>query len=349
MCAGFEEWRVIYPRYLRMALALWCCVVGDAWADEPLKVICAARAVRPPVIDGLLDDPCWKEAEVRSDFTSPSSGEPVKRLTTMRALYDDSHLYLGLECFWDDVETLKKGVAQIIATHCGGRAPEPGDRCEAKNYDNRFGVELFIDPGATEVNYDQVLINAAGQYTGNYKMLWKEFKGGHRFQSTVRGNCWTLELACPFQGIRAGDSWGLNVCRNDETHYALWKPVDGAYHEPRMFGRIVMGSYAQWWAACGGIAPSRRLSALDDDVGRYERGRPQLRALLEVAAHSARRLERVAADHPPVSRDNFEILYRAHGEFKKDYSRLATALETLGLMSRAAATTRPQAGQEVHP
>ena len=84
---------------------------GILCVGEEMKVICASRTETPPVLDGILDDPCWQKAEVRSDFTSPGAGQSLIRRTTMRALYDQNNIYFGFEVFWDDAELLKKGVS----------------------------------------------------------------------------------------------------------------------------------------------------------------------------------------------------------------------------------------------
>ncbi len=188
---------------------------ASARAAEPLKVICASRASAPPVIDGVLDDECWKQIEVRNDFVSVTGG-PVKRKTTMRLVFDDENLYLGIECYWDDIEILKKGIAKILEKY----GPPPSAGSISKDYSNTYGMELFLDAGATRINYYQILFNAAGQYTGNYKMITRHFRPVHTIKSVIRGNCWSVELVYPHKGIRIGDVWGLNLCRNDETYYS---------------------------------------------------------------------------------------------------------------------------------
>ena len=297
-------------------------------AAEPLKVICATRAVAPPKIDGVLDDACWQQTEVRSDFTSPASGMPIKRRTTMRFVYDDTHLYMGVEFHWDDAAALRQGVAGIVKKH----GPVPKGVLDFRKYVNCYGFELFIDPGATQVNYYQILLNAAGQYAGNYKMMWHEFKGGQTFAHTIRGNCWTVEFVYPYKGIGAGDEWGLNLCRNDETYYGIWKQVGGAYHAPKMFGRIVMGSYAQWWQAVWGRGAATRLAQIGKRLQRHAGPYPSLRTLFRIVRDRARHVEAVAKRHALTSRHNFEVLYRAYTDFRSDFHRLSSFWETLELM-----------------
>jgi cellulose/xylan binding protein with CBM9 domain len=311
-----------------LLLVLMLSAVAPVAADEPLKVTCASRVDKAPKVDGVLDDACWAKTEVRTDFTSPASGAALKRRSTMRFVFDDNNLYMGLEFFWNDIEKLKKGIAAIVAKH--GRPPT--GVLPFKKYHNRYGVELFIDPGATQVNYYQILFNAAGQYTGNFKAIWSEFKGGHTVKSAVRGNCWTVEFVYPHKGIRAGDTWGLNVCRNDEDYYGIWKQVGGAYHAPKMFGRIVMGDYAQWWQAVWGKGTVARLADIHKTLPGHAQRHPSLAMLFDLVSRKARSVEAVARRCAPDSRQNFENLYRAYTGFQKDLDRLAAFWETVELM-----------------
>ncbi|MDP6045083.1 MAG: hypothetical protein QGG25_05720, partial [Phycisphaerae bacterium] len=219
------------------------------------------------------------------------------------------------------------GVAAIRKKY--GKTPPKG----SEGYSNTYGAELFLDPGATQINYYQILFNAAGQYTGNYKAIWEQFKPVHTIKSTIRGNRWTVELVYPYKGIRLGDTWGLNFCRNDETYYSLWKDVGYSYHEPKQFGHIVMGDYTQWWSSVSGPGVKAKLGQIAAQVGRPEYKRLHLDSLYAVATTKLRALEALAAKHPPKNRANFELLYRAQASFRADFTRLTDACQTLSLMA----------------
>ena len=63
--------------------------------------ISATRAVKPPKIDGRLDDPAWPTAPVSESFTQhyPDEGAPPTERTFVRVLYDDRNLYVGVDCW----------------------------------------------------------------------------------------------------------------------------------------------------------------------------------------------------------------------------------------------------------
>ena len=69
----------------------------------------AVQIDRPPRIDGRLDDPCWREAQPTSEFTlrEPKEGIPAPMQTMVRVLYDQGHLYVGLEMLDDQPEEIE--------------------------------------------------------------------------------------------------------------------------------------------------------------------------------------------------------------------------------------------------
>ncbi len=54
-----------------------------------------------PRIDGVLDEPFWKDASRSGDFTQfqPDEGKPASESTFVRIAYDDEALYVGLEMY----------------------------------------------------------------------------------------------------------------------------------------------------------------------------------------------------------------------------------------------------------
>ena len=306
-------------------LTLLC--FSHTFADPPLKVICAGRAKVSPKIDGLLDDACWGETEARDDFSSPTGAKSLKRRTVIRVVYDDENLYLGLEFFWNDIQILKKAIRTILEEK--GK-PAEGVTISIDDYVNRYGVEIFIDPGATKVNWTQILFNAAGQYAGNYKMMWDRFKGGNTFRSVVHEDRWTAELVQPAKGLKPGDAWGFNLVRNDESYYGMWKQFGGAFAQPKKFGRLVIGSYSEWWEAVFAKGTQERL----EEIRRNGKKSKRLLSLNGIVAEHAAKVGEIAEAHPPSNRNNFELLYRTYTEFKKNLDRLEVAYETYRQMNK---------------
>jgi hypothetical protein len=282
---------------------------------ESLKVISASRAQTAPIIDGLLNDACWQKTEARTDFVSVAGAKSVSRLTVMRAVYDDQNLYLGFELHWEDIGILKNGIQSIVEEF--GQSEKK--IVPIRRFKNRYGLELFIDPGATQANYYQILFNAAGQYTGNYRNLWDKFTAVHEFKSKVHNDRWTVEYVYPAKGLRPGDEWGINIVRNDENYYAMWRHISGAFAQPKLFGRLVIGSYADWWKA---VFEKKTLQRIREASSSSD---ATLSALAKATERKAQELSEIARNNAPTSRENFETLYRAYHEFRKNIDRLEVA------------------------
>src|SRR5262249_49633066 len=71
-------------------------------AGEKLPEYHLHKTAKPPVIDGLLNDKVWAQAEpveLRGSF----DGRPTTVKTVARLLYDDAYLYVSFDCEDPDV------------------------------------------------------------------------------------------------------------------------------------------------------------------------------------------------------------------------------------------------------
>ncbi|MBM2845660.1 MAG: hypothetical protein HW407_972, partial [Bacteroidetes bacterium] len=66
-----------------------------------LKIITAVRTEEPPVIDGMVNDSQWHTAPAALDFTKfdHDEGALPSEVTSVRLLYDDDALYVGVICY----------------------------------------------------------------------------------------------------------------------------------------------------------------------------------------------------------------------------------------------------------
>ncbi|MCE7934461.1 MAG: hypothetical protein DYG96_07695 [Chlorobi bacterium CHB2] len=100
-------------RYLLALLCLLFCsrllVAGGHSADarpfspNVLPTLEVQRTATPPTIDGMLDDPCWRDAHVATNFAEFTPGDRAKPLVNTEAMvaYDDHHLYVAFRCYDD--------------------------------------------------------------------------------------------------------------------------------------------------------------------------------------------------------------------------------------------------------
>ena len=71
-------------------------------ADAPREVprLAAVLTTKPPLIDGRLDDPAWRNSPGTDAFTQffPFDGAPPSERTNMRVVYDATAVYIGFDC-----------------------------------------------------------------------------------------------------------------------------------------------------------------------------------------------------------------------------------------------------------
>ena len=188
--------RRFYP--LAVVALAFVFAAGPAWGVSPRVAVCTPAAAAP-VIDGKLDDACWKSAGVVTDFLLDSGlGLPADR-TIARMCFDKDNLYLGIECMESDWDTVKSSVE----AHDG----------PVYNDDD---VEIFFDPACDRKSYVQLMFNVLGvrAESMNGSPAWDcDWK-----VAVVKGpDRWTAEVAIPLKplgGAKVGDAWGFNIGRS---------------------------------------------------------------------------------------------------------------------------------------
>jgi hypothetical protein len=89
-------------------------VPGSAQTGSDKTFLQPLKTDRPPVIDGRLDDPVWKEAPSVTDFETfiPEFGKKQPEKTIAYMAYDRENLYFGFRCFDDHPEKIKAAVSR---------------------------------------------------------------------------------------------------------------------------------------------------------------------------------------------------------------------------------------------
>lgn len=194
----------------------------------------APRAAAPPVIDGRLEDACWRQAPATGQFW------PLKALaeiepTSFQACYDEHNLYLAVTCGEQRPQSLRAEVrADDLSALMGDDA-----------------VEIFLRPDPAAGDYYQFAANCLGtRYDGKaFDWTWN---GRWQAAAAVGKDAWTLECAIAFEPLGrygvAGATWGLQVCRDREagetTEWSAWSPTPGGFHQPQHFGQVIFGGEA---------------------------------------------------------------------------------------------------------
>jgi hypothetical protein len=192
----------------------------------------AVRTPQPPVIDGKLDDAAWARAVPSDTFTQhfPDEGAPPSERTSVRILYDDDAIYVGVDCpqvHSPVVKRLMRRDSQL-----------PSD-----------GVWLDIDSRRDGVSAFHFSINAAGVLGDaihfndlDYSAAWDAVWEG-RAADTPKG--YSVEFRIPLYVLRFEalpiQDWGFQLrrfveARQETMDWAFFPRSAGSYIP--LFGRV---------------------------------------------------------------------------------------------------------------
>lgn len=191
----------------------------------------ALRTTSPIVLDGILDEESWQQADSSGDFiiNLPRVGYPASENTVIRVLYDERNLYIGAHAYDSEPDRLTiSGLQQDFQTHDSDVFAVAIDTYH--DYQNAF---LFATnpAGAT---FDAQVFNDSRQTN-------RAWEGVIHIKTQMHDEGWTAEIAIPFTTLRFARTdgeqiWGINfmrrVRRQNEDGY--WAPIDRQYRVHKM-------------------------------------------------------------------------------------------------------------------
>ncbi|MBM4087102.1 MAG: hypothetical protein FJ272_20120, partial [Planctomycetes bacterium] len=198
------------------------------------KVLACGIAQKPPTLDGVLDDPCWKTAGRIDDFKAHAQVPGTSVTTAVLVCADREALYFGFECAEPNTADLR-----AAATERDGKLWEDDS------------VELFLDTNLDLHTYYQIIVNSRGaifdQDTGMQGLDGPKWNGPVIAAGRVQPGRWTAEVKLEFAGLRLAEAegrvWGANFARSSfrgGRSLYVWSPVKKNFGEPQHFGRLVL-------------------------------------------------------------------------------------------------------------
>jgi hypothetical protein len=188
----------------------------------------AKRTIQRVKIDGLLNEPAWKDAAMMNDLIEfrPKMGakEQYENRSETWLMYDDEGIYFG--------GYLHERTKDSIATELRGR-----DGFGTNDYiglildtyhDQLNGFEYFVTP--LNEQWDSKMSPAGiNSNNGGEDFTWNAvWKSG----AVIHEDGWSFEMFIPYSAIRFGkkdvQNWGMNITRRrrkTEQQYT-WNPID---------------------------------------------------------------------------------------------------------------------------
>jgi hypothetical protein len=206
----------------------------------------------PPRIDGVIDDPCWKQGIWTGDFKQqmPAEGVPPGQKTEFKILFDNGNIYVAFRVYETNPSLIDRQLSR--------RDERVGDIVGItfdSYFDHRTGFEF--DVTAAGARLDLIMTNDG--FDPNWNPVWD-------CATSLWDSGWTAELKIPLGQLRYGNRedqvWGLHVWRwinrNRESDHWNLIPRDNAgylYHFGEMHG-------------LGKLPPVRRVEFMPYVVGK---------------------------------------------------------------------------------
>ncbi len=221
------------------------------------KEIRARRVQAPPVIDGVLTEPCWQEAETAGEFfLRHGDGDVPTQETVVRVCHDATTLYVAFECLEDQMEELSAAIAQRDARALGE------DDMVAISLDTfRDGRSSYVFACSALGTEKDFHVSECGRSVDvGWDAVW----------SVVTGRLddrWIAEIAIPFAELRYGTGeeqvWGVDFRRSERPsrEFSSWSNADGPTLDPSYYGTLV---------GLSGIESSHGLRLLPFFLGKYD-------------------------------------------------------------------------------
>jgi hypothetical protein len=217
-------------RWLAVSACLWEALCGSVPAEQP-RAFKAGWATEAPVIDGRLDDTCWKKAPVVTRFLLIHTDLVAPFQSLGYFAHDAENLYVGMKCL------------KIHDARPRGKIRDRGEYFFADDI-----VEILIDPGQIGDRYYQFVVNAYGSQWETARSARgtkhdPRWRADWQSAAHIAPDYWSMEVAIPYYNFGAlsnlKQDWSVNLCRQSHTPYAYSSAAPlGAFHDPGVFCKL---------------------------------------------------------------------------------------------------------------
>jgi len=205
--------------------------VGFAAVSYEFPKVVVPRVRGPVEVDGVLNEPLWREASLVPIAIELGLGSPYPRKAFARLAYDEQNLYLGL------TTDTSGGLKRKITAHDGPVWE-----------DDVFEVHLNPPGNAGPAFYYHFIVNADNTLWDGKNYDSAVWNPTITVKSFVGNGLWTAEMAIPWNQLdgrsmpQPGDIWKATFSRTyveDTVHAVSWSFMGMTYNDPSRFGAIV--------------------------------------------------------------------------------------------------------------
>lgn len=213
------------------AAALLCLLFSNAVfsqaADEKnqKKKITAIRISKSLKLDGVMDEPEWKQAPVADKFVAlrptPFVAESNDNRSEVYFLYNDEGLYVGGYFHEKNKDSI---ASELIGRDGFGNNDFVGLVFDTYN-DKINGFEYFITPLGEQMDAKQAPNPNGNSEDFSWNAVWQS-------AAKINNDGWSFEIFLPYSAIRFGkkkiQDWGLNIVRRRQKsgQQLFWQSID---------------------------------------------------------------------------------------------------------------------------
>lgn len=210
--------------------------ISDVHIQEIYDEAAVRKASSPIVIDGIIQEKTWQDADALCNFYSYNVGTPDESPTMVQMSYDDKALYIAVQCPEKPEIPLKPVQTQRDSAIWGDDS-----------------MEFFFAgrPG----HAFQLIVNRAGaQFDAELRQRvpgdpWRPYaEWNATWQSAAAalpGGGWSAEIAIPLEMLggapKSGETWRFNLVRNRRSSghgVSQWTPTRGEMHNVTRFSTL---------------------------------------------------------------------------------------------------------------
>jgi hypothetical protein len=191
-------------------------------ATSQKKEYTATRILHPPKIDGILDDSCWLNIPVATDFIQwePNPGSPSRQKTEVKLVYDNSAIYIGAFLYDTSPDSILKELSKRDNVFMGPNA----DAFAVVIDTYRDGINaVFFGVSAAGVQAD-TKISGPNNFDDSWNVVWES-------KVKISDKGWSVEMKIPYSALRFPkkvlQQWGIHFWRQLRRHKesSSWNPI----------------------------------------------------------------------------------------------------------------------------
>ena len=204
--------------------------VSVAGADATTRRITARETRLPIAIDGVLDEPAWRDATPATGFvqSEPNTGAPASEATEVRVLHDATTLYIGAYLHDSDPRGL---VVNDIRKDFVDGEQDTFEVIVDTFHDRQNGYAFLTNVEGARA--DRQVANEGREINASWDGVWT-------VKTRRVADGWVVEMAIPFNTLRydfaAAPSWGINFSRRirRKNEVDFWAPIPREYSLARV-------------------------------------------------------------------------------------------------------------------